>query len=254
MQRRETMKTIFILRHAKAVAKKETVPDKGRKLVKSGIEDSRDMAAAFREEKEMPDLILSSDAPRALETAEIFAQNLNYDLDDIVLNPKLYSLTTAASVMNIVKELDNKIKSVMIVGHDPLLSMCANYLVKDFTFTLPKASVLKIDCTAAKWGDISVGNNKPTLFLAPLKKKKTEKLKNNLYLLMENKIEKQIYNAVRRVDASGAAKIEKAIKKRSKQIAEDLIKKRKNLAMKTLEEIELFYISAGLISGTETSE
>ena len=100
------MKTIYLLRHAQAEARNEKVPDKERKLVKGGIEDAGIIAKNLREEGLMPELILSSDPPRALETAKIFAQKLKFKGPEILLNEKIYSAEDAVTLLEIIKGLD----------------------------------------------------------------------------------------------------------------------------------------------------
>ena len=92
------MKTIYLLRHAQAEARDEKAQDKERKLVKSGIEDAGTIAKNLREEGFMPELILSSAPPRALETAKIFAKKLKFEGPEILLNEKIYSAKDACPI------------------------------------------------------------------------------------------------------------------------------------------------------------
>jgi phosphohistidine phosphatase len=93
------MKTIYLLRHAKAEVRDEKASDKERKLVQSGIEDARTVAKNLREEGIMPQLILSSDTPRALETAKIFSKKLKFEGPEIIINEKIYSTDKAEALL-----------------------------------------------------------------------------------------------------------------------------------------------------------
>ena len=73
----------------------------------------------------MPDVILSSDAPRALETAEVCAKTLNYQGPEIILNETIYATDNAESLFQIFKDLDEKYNSAIMFGHDPTLSALA---------------------------------------------------------------------------------------------------------------------------------
>ena len=235
------MKTIYLLRHAKAERRDEVKPDKERKLVKSGIQDSRTIAKSLRQAGIVPELVISSDAPRAFETAETVIKKLAFEGPDIAINPKIYSAEDAKPLMRIIKKMENKYNSVMICGHDPSLSDLACLLVKSFSFELPKSSVLGIECNKRKWTDIVPGTNRIKLFIAPMKAKKEEKLKKQLTALWDKKLETLISNALHQSDAIVAESNRKNIKKRSRQIISEFMNARKNLTLNTLEEISLFF-------------
>jgi phosphohistidine phosphatase len=235
------MKTIYLLRHAKAEVRDEKVPDKARKLVESGIEDAGTIAKNLREEGFMPELILSSDPPRALETAKIFAKKLKFEGPEIILNEKIYSADDAKSLLQIIKGLDEKYSSVMMVGHDPSLSALAHLLVKSFTFELPKAGMLGIECKKSKWKDIVREANQIKLFMAPMKPKKVEKLRYGLTKILGNKIETVIFETMSESNVITADRIRKMIKKRSRQIAEEFVNTHEYPLLKTLDEISLFF-------------
>jgi phosphohistidine phosphatase len=235
------MKTIYLLRHAQAEARDEKVPDKERKLVKDGIEDARIIAKNLRKEGLMPDLILSSDPPRALETAKIFVKNLKFEGPEIGLNKKIYSAEDAESLFEIIKGLDEKYKSVMMVGYDPTLSALAHLLVKFFTFELPKSGVLGIECKKKKWADIVPSINQIRLFMAPMKKKKVGKLRDELTEILGDKLETVIYDTLKESNDIAADRIRKTVKKRSRQIAEEFVDINEYPLLKTLNEISLFF-------------
>jgi phosphohistidine phosphatase len=235
------MKTIYLLRHAQAEARNEKVPDKERKLVKGGIEDARTIAKNLREEGLMPEMILSSDPPRALETAKIFVKKLKFEGPEIILNEKIYSADNAESLLEIIKALDEKYNSVMMVGHDPTLSALAHLLAKSFTFELPKAGVLGIECKKKKWTDIVPKINQIQLFMAPMKKKNAEKLRNELAEMLGDKLETVIFDTIRESNVIAADRVRKAIKKRSRQIADEFFGLHEYPLLKTLDEISLFF-------------
>jgi phosphohistidine phosphatase len=235
------MKTIYLLRHAQAEPRSENVPDKGRKLVKGGIEDSGAVAQNLREEGVMPDLIISSSAPRALETARIFAKKLKFKGPDILLKEKIYSADDARALLQIIRGMDDKYNSVMMVGHDPSLSALAQLLIKPFQFELPKAGVLGIECKKRKWADIGSENNQILHFIAPMKKKRLEKLRKGLTETLGSRLEKCVSKTLKESNAVAAARIQKTIRKRSLQIAEDFVCIHEYPLLKTLDEIFLFF-------------
>jgi phosphohistidine phosphatase len=235
------MKTIYLLRHAKAEVRDEKVSDKERKLVKSGIEDAETIAKSLYKEGFIPELILSGDPPRSLKTAKIFAKRFKLEGTGIIINEKIYSADDAKSLLQIINELDDKYNSVMIVGHDPSLTALAQLLVKSFTFELPKAGVFGIECKKSKWNDIVPETNQIKLFLAPMKKKKVAKLRNKLAEITGNKLETVIFETMSKSNIINDERIRKMIKKRSREFAEEFRGEHYYPLLKTIDEISLFF-------------
>ncbi|MFU8827788.1 MAG: SixA phosphatase family protein, partial [Brevefilum sp.] len=70
------MKTLLLMRHAKSSWKDDNLTDHARPLKKRGRKDAKRIAQVMDKNDLIPDLILSSSAVRAAETAEIIADNL----------------------------------------------------------------------------------------------------------------------------------------------------------------------------------
>ena len=126
------MKTIYLIRHAKAAKKKEKSSDFKRTLVKQGQEEAKLMARKLKRERIIPELIISSPASRSLETAHIYAKKLGYPVKKIMLNETLYEDMSEEALLFIVRNQDDKYGSLMMFGHDPSFSNFTNYLLKDF--------------------------------------------------------------------------------------------------------------------------
>ena len=72
------MKTIYLVRHGKAVSRELDIPDYERSLVDKGEKNSVKMAQLLKDKDLSADLFISSPANRALETAKIFTRVFNY--------------------------------------------------------------------------------------------------------------------------------------------------------------------------------
>ena len=81
------MKKLIIMRHGKA--SKKAIPDMKRPLIDNGIKRNHQRAVDLKNIKLIPDLIISSPAIRAFQTAEIMAEKLNYK-GNIELNSVFY--------------------------------------------------------------------------------------------------------------------------------------------------------------------
>lgn len=98
------------------------------------------------------DLIMSSPAIRAIATAEIIANKLDYKLKDIVVDPRLYP-GAVDDLLNIIHKLDDKLGRVMLVGHNPALAELAQHLSSEIT-RLPTCAVAEFAFKAKSWPDV----------------------------------------------------------------------------------------------------
>ncbi len=84
------MKTIYLVRHGKAVTRDTDTTDYERTLIERGETDSIKIAERLKNCMIKPSLIISSPAPRALATAKIFAKQLEYLQKKIAVSFSIY--------------------------------------------------------------------------------------------------------------------------------------------------------------------
>ena len=111
------MKTLYIVRHAKASWEYSCIDDIDRPLKKRGINDAHLMSKFLSKNIQRPDLLLSSSANRALHTAVIFCENLGYPLANLQINKQLYSFSDGYLVKTVLA-LDDGFNSAMVFSHD----------------------------------------------------------------------------------------------------------------------------------------
>jgi phosphohistidine phosphatase len=113
---------LYIVRHGIAVDREDPKcpADPERYLTEEGIEKSRQVAKGVAEVASIPDLILSSPYVRALQTADIFAERLEYPKQKIV---KSDQLLPGAEPLQLFRELskDKDLSCVFVFGHAPHL-------------------------------------------------------------------------------------------------------------------------------------
>lgn len=146
------MKTLFLVRHAKSSRDDATQLDKDRPLDGRGTRDASKMGKRLGKRGVKPDLIVSSPARRALATAQSMATELHYKLDDIVVDDGLYA-GAASDLLGVVRNLDDKRKSVMLVGHNPAISELACALSPTIA-PLPTCAVVQLRLKATSWSDV----------------------------------------------------------------------------------------------------
>ena len=160
-------RTLFLVRHAKSSWDDTALPDKERPLADRGKRDAPMMGKRLAKRQVKPDLILSSPARRALSTAEIIAKELNYRAEDIVVDDRLYA-TEAETLLGVIGELGDKLKCVMLFGHNPELTNLAHRLSNEPAL-MPTCAVAQFTFEATSWS--SLGSTKPEEVLFDYPKK-----------------------------------------------------------------------------------
>lgn len=112
-------KQIMLLRHAKA-ERYSPSGDYGRALASSGRLQARELGQMLLEQKLIPQAIYSSTAKRALETAELICERLAIDSHNIVQRDELYQ-ADAETILSLLHVIDERIRRVLVVGHNPAL-------------------------------------------------------------------------------------------------------------------------------------
>lgn len=215
------MKTLFLVRHAKAVTRKANLPDFQRTLVKTGEKKSANMAKKLKREGITPDLMISSTANRALETAHLFARNLDYPTHEIMVKDVLYNEMSPEALLYVVRQVDDRHKSVMLFGHNPAFTDFASYLVRGFDQDIPKIGIVGIQFQKDYWKDIAKGSGKLKFFEYPKRVAKTMK---RLEGELRSELAKKTQEVLDKVDTKSAKKLKRQVKKASDQIARDFIK------------------------------
>jgi phosphohistidine phosphatase len=155
-----SVRTLVLIRHAKARKRTTVLParvDLARPLIRRGRKDARTMGKRLARAGFHPDLIWTSPAKRALETARIIAKQLRYKRRDIKIDPRLYA-TTARALSLRLRRLKRGVSKVALCGHNPELHSLAQWLGAQLD-ELPTCGVVELEFSAARWTLIG----KPTL-------------------------------------------------------------------------------------------
>lgn len=118
-EKQKHIKTLFLLRHAKAEAHDLKKNDHERRLIDKGIRHAEKMAKLVDTFRFKPEAIVTSSAARAAETAAIFADTLGLK-NQLTVNDVLYSASQQVYLQTI-QQLPDDLDNVMIVGHNPVL-------------------------------------------------------------------------------------------------------------------------------------
>ena len=146
------MKTLLLLRHAKSSWDDDDLDDHDRPLNKRGKKAAPRMGKLLANEGLVPDLIVTSTAKRAKRTAQLAAEAAGYD-GEIVLDRTLY-LAPAQRYVQVAAKVDDQIKRLMLVGHNPGIEMCIDLLC-DEEEAMPTAALAVISISVDHWSQIS---------------------------------------------------------------------------------------------------
>jgi phosphohistidine phosphatase len=160
------MKTLYLVRHAKSGKDFENITDTDRPLNERGYHDAHLMGKNLLAKKIKPDLLVSSPAIRALTTALIFAQQLNYSEEKILLRKNLYE-TSVGEHVDVIAQTDNHFNSLMIFGHNPTFSQTVAHLLQKQTEEMPTCAVAGISFNIARWKEITTSKGELILFISP---------------------------------------------------------------------------------------
>ena len=134
---------LYLLRHGNAEELRAGRSDRDRRLTPEGITEVEAEAEALRRLRLGLDLILSSPYPRALQTAEIVARALGLT-ERLRSDARLASGCRFGTVQEILAE-HSDVRRLMLVGHNPDLSLAAGRLVGGVGLELKKGGLIRID-------------------------------------------------------------------------------------------------------------
>lgn len=146
-------KQLIIVRHGKSSWKYESIADIDRHLKEKGIHDVYAMASRLKEAEIYPDLIMSSEAPRALHTALIFARTLDYPTSKIKLKEIFYH-GSDHDVLEAIRKVPDDADSIMIFGHNPTFTDLANHFLQEELDKLPTSGMAGIEFNSESWENI----------------------------------------------------------------------------------------------------
>ncbi len=160
------MKKLLFLRHAKS-SWEWALDDRHRPLQPKGIRAITAVAQHWIKEFQTFEMILSSPANRALHTATILAHEIGFPLAQFSLKEALYNFNSQ-DIIRFVRQLDNGISSVVLVGHNPAFSNAASHFSIDPIPELKTADWISLTFVQNQWeliadGQATFGSKKEAL-------------------------------------------------------------------------------------------
>jgi len=167
------MKTLYLLRHAKAEPGIAGGSDLDRPLSERGRAACAAIGAYMQAKNIMPSLVMSSPALRTKETLQYVMKAANKRFSEKT-EPKLY-LATAEEIMRVVRGQENSLSSVMVVGHNPGMHHAAllyagaerteHRVALELKYPTGSFTILHFHCE--QWQDVVPGTGELVDFVTP---------------------------------------------------------------------------------------
>jgi len=162
------MKTLILLRHAKASWDQSEVSDAERALKPKGQRQAEKMSAHLRDSLPSPQHIYCSSSKRTRETLPPFLEAWGLTLEDVTFLDELY-LADEQQLLDFVSSLPDALDRVMLLGHNPGLTDLVNRLGEKGTYikNLRPCGVAVLEAPASDWSDLAPGTCTLAMHLRP---------------------------------------------------------------------------------------
>lgn len=158
------MKTLLLMRHAKAAAGTSSLQDSNRPLTDEGRRAAKLVGEYIMSKKVRPDLALSSPALRARETIDIVLKAVRLRAKPRY-DQRIYE-TGPLGLLVVIHEIEEDKNRVILVGHNPGLEELMRMLTGHLEHMAPGA-LAKIDLEANKWSEAGGGMGKLDWLVQP---------------------------------------------------------------------------------------
>ncbi len=159
-------KTLLLVRHAKAEDQSKMFKDFDRELIGGGIMDSARLGHFLKAEGVTVDAIKTSSAVRTYQTAQIIAEQLKFDVDEIESVEKLYSGGPQAYLAAINATAET-VTTLLVCGHNPDISYFTEYLTRADVASMEKCSMVVVEFDGLTWSEISAKTGALKEYLTP---------------------------------------------------------------------------------------
>ena len=145
------MKTLYLLRHAKSSWKGPEQQDFDRPLNGRGREAAPLVGRLIRQRKLRVDLLLSSPAARARETAALVKESAGLSAE-LLYDERVYE-ADAARLLEVVTQSAESADALMLVGHNPGMEELLTFLTGEER-RMSTAALACVALDVEKWGKV----------------------------------------------------------------------------------------------------
>lgn len=158
------MKTLYLLRHAKSNWKEPGLQDFDRPLNERGREAAPLVGRLIRKRKLRVDLLLSSPAARARQTADLVKESAGLSAD--LLNDERIYEADAVALLEVVTQAAESADTLMLVGHNPGMEELLTLLTGEEQH-MPTAALACVALDVDQWGKARAGTGRLEWLVRP---------------------------------------------------------------------------------------
>lgn len=157
-------KQLILIRHAKSDQADPALNDRERQLTERGLQDASFMADWLKETVGRVDIIYSSSAKRAQQTAKVFIEALEPPATHTI--EKLYD-ADIEDIINVINSIPSVNTRAVLIGHNPGLTQAAEYLTQIILHNIPTCGVVVMNMAVDEWSEAGRGTAAVTIFSKP---------------------------------------------------------------------------------------
>ena len=154
----DSMKRLYLLRHAKSGWDAPTQDDFDRSLTRRGRRSAPLMGRFMKDHDYVPSIALCSPARRTRETWEVVRDTLNSEKTE-ERRPELY-LPEPQTLLNAIRKINTDHPSAIVISHNPgILTLALGLIGKGMDSVnpfgeYPPAALTVFDFDVEKWSDV----------------------------------------------------------------------------------------------------
>lgn len=154
------MKTLYVMRHAKSAWGEPGLDDFERPLLEKGKKRTRLVIEYLRKKNIKPELLLTSPAVRALQTAHIMLHGLGMEKECLRIEKTMYT-SDSEQLEDLFYDLPSSVDEILMVGHNPAVTSFVNRFIDAKIDALPTSGTVALAFDIINWEEIL--NIKPKL-------------------------------------------------------------------------------------------
>jgi len=147
----QLMKTLLLLRHAKAENDAPGLTDLERALNERGEKEARSIGTFIKQQNLKLDLVLCSTAVRARQTAELVLAAAQLTAS-VLYDRRIYE-ASPEGLSEVITEVEDGMSTVLLVGHNPVMEEFLRALT-DQTEPMTTGTLVKIDFDTDAWSGV----------------------------------------------------------------------------------------------------
>tara|TARA_B100000902_G_C27217129_1_gene867638 strand:- start:352 stop:846 length:495 start_codon:yes stop_codon:yes gene_type:complete len=156
------MRKLIIIRHCKSSWSNSSLSDFERPLNNRGLKDGELMSEKLSLKISSVDLLLSSSSRRTVLTSKFFIDKIK--INNVKYSDDLYH-SDHSKIIDKIQKVDNKVNSLMLIGHNPGLTYLVNHFSNIQLYNLSTAGIVVLDLLIDSWKEIVTIKNQDVYWM-----------------------------------------------------------------------------------------